>query len=89
MPAGFVDMKNRKPWLDTQSRQSAMPYLQSSELGLPQPLTRRRVCPPRFGSWGEAHSLARKGVGDSQFRRGDIHCTVHCGTLYYKYFLAL
>jgi hypothetical protein len=27
---------------------------------------------------GEAHSLAREGVKESQFRRGDIHC----GTLY-------
>jgi hypothetical protein len=30
----------------TQSRQSARLFLQSSELGLPQPLTRRRVYPP-------------------------------------------
>jgi hypothetical protein len=29
-----------------QSRQSAKLFLKSSELGLPQPLTRRRVCPP-------------------------------------------
>ncbi len=29
-----------------QSRQSAKPFLQSSELGLPQPFTRRRMCPP-------------------------------------------
>ncbi len=25
---------------------------------------------------GGAHSLARKGVGESQFRRGDIHCGI-------------
>jgi hypothetical protein len=48
-----------------QSRQSAKLFLQSSELELPQPLTRRRVCPPTphppvLG--GGAHSLAR-GVG--------------------------
>jgi hypothetical protein len=55
-----------------------MLFLQSSELGLPQPLTRRRVCPPPFGSGGGAHSLAREGVGESQFQRGDIPC----GTLY-------
>jgi hypothetical protein len=36
------------------------------------PLTRRRVCLPPFGS--EAHSLAGERVGESQFRRGDIHC---------------
>ncbi len=65
--------------ISPQSRQSAKPFLKSSELELPQPLTRRRVCPPPpFGSGGGAHSLARKGVGESQFRRGDIHC----GTLY-------
>ncbi len=39
-------------------------------------------------SGGGAHSLAREGFGESQFRRGDIHC----GTLYtyfviYLYFL--
>ncbi len=56
-----------------QSRQSAKLFLQSSELGLPQPLSRRRLCPP-FDSAGEAHSLAREGAGKSQFRRGDIHC---------------
>ncbi len=32
--------------------------------------------PPVLG--GGAHSLAREGLGESQFRRGDIHC----GTLY-------
>jgi hypothetical protein len=41
-----------------QSRQSAKRFLKSSELGLPQPLTCRRVC---LG--GRAHSLAREGVG--------------------------
>jgi hypothetical protein len=49
-------------------------------LGLPKPLPRRRVCPPPpppvLG--GGAHSLAREGLGESQFRREDIHC----GTLY-------
>jgi hypothetical protein len=32
--------------------QSAKLFLQSSDLGLPQPLTRRRVCPPSPGSGG-------------------------------------
>jgi hypothetical protein len=53
-------------------------FLRSSELTelrLPQPLTGRRVCPPpRYG--GGAHSLAREGLGESQFRRGDIHCGI-------------
>ncbi len=42
----------------------------------PHPLTRRRVWPPHFGSrgGGHAHSLEWEGVGESQFRRGDILC---------------
>ncbi len=47
-------------------------------IGLPQPLTRRRVGPPPLVPGGGGHSLAREGVGESQFRRRDIHC----GTLY-------
>jgi hypothetical protein len=42
-----------------QSRQSAKPFLQSSELGLPQPLTSRRVCPPPW-FWGEGHTRWRE-----------------------------
>ncbi len=61
-----------------QSRQSAKLILKSSELGLPQTLSRRRVCPPPLDPRGGAHSLAREGVGESQYRRGDINC----GTLY-------
>ncbi len=47
----------------TQSRQSAKLFLQSSELGLPQPLTRRRVCSPTPRFWGEGHTRWRRGVG--------------------------
>jgi hypothetical protein len=36
--------------LEAQSRQSARLFLQPSELGLPHPLARRRVCPSPFGS---------------------------------------
>jgi hypothetical protein len=72
------------PPLKPQSRQSAKLFFQLSELGLPHPLSRRRVCHPSFGSGGGAQSLAREGVGiDSQFRRGDVHC----GTLIYMYFV--
>ncbi len=46
----------------SQSGQSAKLFLQSSELGLPQPLTRRRSCPP-FGWGGGTHALASGGVG--------------------------
>jgi hypothetical protein len=34
--------------------------------------------PPHPVLGGGAHSLAREGLGESQFRRGDVHC----GTLY-------
>jgi hypothetical protein len=61
-----------------QSRQSVKIFLPSSEFGLTQPLTRRRVCPPPPVLGGGAHSLEREGLGESQFRRGGIHC----GSLY-------
>ncbi len=49
--------------MEGQSRQSARLFLQSSELGLPQPLTRRRVCPPLLvGGGGGGNSLAGEGV---------------------------
>jgi hypothetical protein len=57
-------------YIRPQSRQSVK---QSSELGLHQPLTRRQVCsppPPVLG--GGAHLLAREGLGESQFRRGEF-----------------
>jgi hypothetical protein len=67
-------------YCSSQSRQSAKLFLQSLELGLSQPLTRTRVCPPPHPlvPGGGAHSLAREGVGETQFQRGDIHR----GTLY-------
>ncbi len=52
-----------------QSRQSARLFLQSSDLGPPHP-HRRRMCPP-FG-WGGV--ACGRGVGGSQFGRGDRHC---------------
>jgi hypothetical protein len=61
-------------WLTSQSRQSAKLLLQSSELGLPHPLTRRRVCtPPPFWFRG-AHLLTGEGAKESRFGRGDRHC---------------
>jgi hypothetical protein len=41
--------------------QSARLFLQSSELGPPQSLTLRRVCPPPFGSAGGTHPLTGEG----------------------------
>jgi hypothetical protein len=55
-----------KTMVRPQSGQSAKPFLQSSELGLPHPLTRRRVCtlpPSYFGSWGGGHTRLRERVG--------------------------
>jgi hypothetical protein len=44
----------------------------------PSPVTECATPPPHPVLGGGAHSLAREGLGESQFRRGDIHC----GTLY-------
>ncbi len=57
-----------------QSRKSAELFLQSSEMGLPSPLAASEFAPPTFGPGGRAHSLAGEGLGESPFRRGDIHC---------------
>jgi hypothetical protein len=46
-----------------QSRQSAKLFLQSSVLGLPQPLTRRRVCPLPPVSGGRGIHPGERGVG--------------------------
>jgi hypothetical protein len=61
-------------WAHTQSRQSAKLFLQSSELGLPQPLTRLRVFPPPSGGRGTlASERGREGWESPNFERGDIH----------------
>jgi hypothetical protein len=46
--------------LGPQSWQSGKIFLQSLELGLPQPLTHRRVCPPAFWFRGEGHTCWRE-----------------------------
>jgi hypothetical protein len=51
----------------SQSRQSAKLFFQSSGVS-PHPLVRG----------GGAHSLAGEGLGESLFRRGDIHCGALC-----------
>ncbi len=62
----------------SQSRQSAKPFLQSSELGLSQPPTRRLVCPLPPVSGGRGTLAGEKGVGRVPIpTRG-----VQCGTLY-------
>jgi hypothetical protein len=43
------------------------------------------VPPPTLWSGGyRAHSLAGEGLGESQFRRGDIHCGALSSTLWLK-----
>ncbi len=64
-----------------QSRQSAKPFLRSSELGLPQPLTRRRVCPPP-GSGGRGTIAGERGLG-----RVPIPTRGH--TLWYSLFIRI
>jgi hypothetical protein len=53
----------KQSWSLPQSRQSAKLFLQASELGLPQPLTRRRVCPPPLGSGARGTLAGERGVG--------------------------
>jgi hypothetical protein len=68
LPVGEVALEHR---------QSARPFLQSSELGLPHAPTHPQasLAPTLVPNGGRvAHSLAGEGVGESQFRRGDIHC---------------
>jgi hypothetical protein len=64
--------------VQAQSRQSAKLFLQSSELGLPQPITAGEYASLPLVPGGGAHSQARKGVGESLFRRGDTHCGTLC-----------
>jgi hypothetical protein len=80
LPAIF----SKKPLVQTrglaaQSRQSAKLFLKSRNWDSPNPSPAGECAPsppPVFG--GGEHSLAREGWGESQFRRGYIHC----GTLY-------
>ncbi len=53
-----------------QSGQSAELFLKSSQLGLPQSVTRRRVCPPPPVLGGGAHTLAREGLGSPNSNEG-------------------
>jgi hypothetical protein len=62
----------------TEYRQNAKLFLQSPELELPHPLSRiagECAPPPLVG--GGAHALAGEGLGESQFRRGEIHMVLY------------
>ncbi len=65
-------------WLSPQSRQSAKLFSSLRNWDSRNPSPAGECTPSSLGPGGGAHSLAREGLGESQFRRGDIHC----GTLY-------
>jgi hypothetical protein len=65
---------SRKVSLATQSRQSAKRFSSRWNWNSPTHLAAGDCAPPPFGPGERAHSLAAKGVGESQFQRGDIHC---------------
>jgi hypothetical protein len=57
-------------------------FFSSSELGLPQPLTRRRVCPPPFVPGGGAHWRER-GWESPIPTRGHTDTEVLCIYMYF------
>jgi hypothetical protein len=58
---GMFGKRHRKMGSYTaQGRQIANLFLQSSKLGLPHPLTRKRVCPSPFSFRGEGHTRWRE-----------------------------
>ncbi len=61
-----------------QSRQSAKRFSSRWNWDSPTPLAAGECAPRPLIRGGRAHSLAAKGVGESQFQQGDIHC----GALY-------
>jgi hypothetical protein len=61
-------------------------FLQSSELGLPHPFSRRRACPPTLWSGGEGTLACGRGVGWGSPNSDEVTYTV---VLYiYKYFVS-
>jgi hypothetical protein len=71
-----------------QSRQSAKLFLLSSELGLPQPLTRRRVCPLPPRSGGSGTLAGERGVGRVPIptRGQTLWYSLHIRTLCHRVF---
>jgi hypothetical protein len=66
-------------FLCAQSRQSAKLFLKSSELGLPQPLARRRVChPPPLWFRGEGHTRWRERGWESPNSDEGTYTVVLC-----------
>jgi hypothetical protein len=70
--------------VSTQGRQSAKPFLQSSELGLPAPLTRRSVPPPpTFGSGGRGTIAGESGGWESPNSDEGTYTVVLCRYMYF------
>ncbi len=67
--------------LYTQSRQSSKLFSSRRNWDSPNPSPSGECAPPHWFRGGGAHSQARKGLGESQFRRGE--------TLYSKYTVVL
>jgi hypothetical protein len=82
-----TDLKKKLSILAAQSWQRAKLFLQSSELGLPHPLSRSGECvPPPFdpgGGGGRAHSLTGEGVGGVPIptRGHTLWCSIFISTL--------
>jgi hypothetical protein len=70
----FLLRRYKRHWYAAQNRQSAKLFLQSSELGTPQPSPAGECAtpPPRF--WGEGHTRWRHRGWESPNSDGDIHC---------------
>ncbi len=67
--------------------QSTRVYVSSSEFGLPQPNSHKRVClPPWSKGWGRGILACVWGVGESQFRRLEKKLSTQCFYLPYSLF---
>jgi hypothetical protein len=73
----FSPVKNYNTVCRAQSKQSANFFSSRRNGDSPTPFAAGECAPPSFGSKGGAHSLAGEGLGESQFRRRDIHCGAH------------
>jgi hypothetical protein len=73
----WPDLHNMLGGNQPQSRQNAKLFLQSSILGLPQPHTRRRVCPPPLWYRGEGHTRWRERGWESP-NSDEVTYTVQC-----------
>jgi hypothetical protein len=66
--SGMVSCQRLLQWATKFDCSNTTVYFPSSELGLPHPISRMRVCPPEPVEWG-GYTLACMGGGMSQFGR--------------------